>query len=140
MASAEEDALSFIRDEAGAPNEKQTVEEVLKAFRWTHWLARAIAAAMALFVYVLVEHPTAPGFAFVVYLLARMPTKTAASAAIHSTMLLHSARSTELAVRRIQMQLARGGVAAADDEEDDEDDKVKVHRVPAAASSRPRAP
>lgn len=139
MLSAEEDALSFIRDEAGAPNEKQIIEEVVKAFRWTHWFARAIAASMALFVYVVVEHPTAPGLAFVVYLLARMPTKTAASAAIYSTMLLHSARSTELAVRRIQMQLARGGVAD-DDDDDDDDNKVKVHRALAAASSRPRAP
>jgi len=134
MLSAEEDALSCIRSEAGAPNEKQVIEDTVKAFRWAHWLARGVSAALAFLAYALIEHPTAPGFAFIVYLLARMPSKLSGGAAVHWTMLLASVRSSELAIRRIQMQLARGG------HEDEDEEDLKVHRVPAAASSRPRDP
>jgi len=135
MISAEEEALSFIRDNAGGPNEKQALEEIQGAHRWTTWISRGMSAAMALVVYVAVEHPTAPGFALIVYLLAQMPAKLGAGASVNWALLLLSTRSSELAIRRIQMQLSRDG----DGEDDDDDGDLTVPRAPAPNAAPPHA-
>lgn len=103
---SEDEALSSLREQMGAANEKAAIAEVVRVQWWTNWYARGVSAAMAVFTYVAVEHPSAPGLAIIVYLLARMPTKIQAGTAHGWLPIMAAARGIELATRRIQLQLA----------------------------------